>query len=158
MPRPSETDAAWAGSEAAGATFAAITVPMPTYTSCSATGLLGLNSVLTIKWRAPANATADGLVLQYGQSNSSGLLIPITDALLGNVTTTAVPNDPGAYTTVVSVGLLGGLTGGAKSISLRYSGPNGASDWKSDWLVVTGKWYLLGLGTPECSQSTSPSS
>lgn len=148
-PMPIQTEAAWTDAETARASFGTYRVPMPVYTSCSATGLLGLDSVLTVNWRAPANAA--GLTVEYGQSDSSGLLLPITDALLGDVTTTAVSGDPGAYKTVVRVGLLGGVTGGSKSIGIRYSLPNAANDWKSQWMTVSGTWYLLGLGTPKCA-------
>lgn len=147
--RPAWTEATWADSESGNAAFGTYQVPAPVYTSCEATGLLGLNSTLTIHWRQPPGVA--GLALEYGQSDSSGLLIPLTDALLGNVTTTAVSGDPGAYTTVVRVGLLGGLVGGSKSMGLRYSLPNAGNDWKSSWMTVSGTWYLLGLGTPKCA-------
>lgn len=149
LPAPEQTEAAWSDPEYASGTFTAMTVPAPIYTSCSASGLLGLTAVLTITWRAPAGSS--GLTLEYGQSDSSGLLIPIISSLLGNVETNPVAGDPGAYRTVVNIGLLGGLLGGKKSIGLRYSLPNGANPWTSQYMKVTGTWYALGLGSPTCA-------
>lgn len=151
-PPPGETEASWVDPEASAASFETITVPAPTYLGCRASGLLGLLSTLRIDWQAPANA--DQLVLEVGRMDG-GLLVPLTQALLGDyVATEPISGNPGAYRTTVSVGaLLGTALGGSTVIGLRYAGPNGENDWKSDWLRVNGTWHLLGLFPPTCQQT-----
>lgn len=151
-PGANETDAAWADAEAARGVFTALKVPTPVSTAACVTtpGLLGLSPTVTVNWRAPATATGYTLAqAEFGYS-TGGLLLPLTAALLGNVSTTGTP---AAYSTVASGGLLGGLLGGTSTVAVRFIGPGG---WRSSWLVATATMGLAGAN-PTCTLSEAPS-
>lgn len=151
-PGADETEAAWADAEAAQGSFTALKVPTPVSTAACVTtpGPLGLSPTVTVNWRAPATATGYTLAqAEFGYS-TGGLLLPLTAALLGNVSTTGTP---AAYSTVASGGLLGGLLGGTSTVAVRFIGPGG---WRSSWLVATATMGLAGLN-PTCTLSEAPS-
>ena len=150
-PAPRETEAAWVDVEAAAATFTATKVPAPESTAqCVTTpGLLGLTPSVAVYWRAPASATGYTLAnAEFGYS-TGGLLLPLTSALLGNVSTSGTTT----YTTTASGGLLGGLLGGTSTVAIRFVGPGG---WRSEWLVATASMGLAGIN-PDCKVSFVPS-
>lgn len=150
-PAPRETDASWIDAEAVQTTFTAMKVPAPeSRAQCVTTpGLLGLTPSVAVYWRAPASATGYTLAnAEFGYS-TGGLLLPLTSALLGNVTTSGTT----AYTTTASGGLLGGLLGGTSTVAIRFVGPGG---WRSEWLVATASMGLAGIN-PDCKVSFAPS-
>jgi hypothetical protein len=146
------TEAAWRDAETGAATFTATTVPTPVRTSdCTATsGLLGVNPIVTVYWRLPEGVSGYTVTDAQFARESGGLLIPLTSALLGNVSTVGSPS---GYTTQFSGGLLGGLLGGTMKLAVRFVGPGG---WTSSWLVATATLPTLG-GTGTCTLSTQPS-
>ncbi len=155
VPPPEQTEAAWTDAEVVQGAYTALTVPAPTYVSCSGTGLLSLGESMTINWRTAANAGQ--LVVEYEYFDKDGLLQPVTQLLLGNgtvTTTTPNPGDPTLQRTVIQAAALGGLLGSSKSVFIRHSGPNGANDWKSAWIGVRGTWNIIGFSG--CAPATHP--
>ncbi len=143
-PPVEQTEAGWVDAEVGMGTFKSIVVPKPTYVSCSGTGILSLGASLIINWREAPNASE--LIVDYAQLDATGILQPITGLLLADtVVTTPVQNNPGMQKTVVNAGALGLLLGGTKTLYIRYSGPNGENDWKSDWFGVKGTWGIVAF-------------
>lgn len=149
------TDAAFTDAEHGRATITALNVPEPVSSQTpgcvASSGLLGVNPVVTIYWRVPVGATGYSVTnAEFGLANNQGLLEPILSNLLQNVSTTGTST---AYVTVINGALLANILGGSKTLAIRFAGPGG---WKSDWLVATASFGLLGAN-PQCVMSTSPS-
>ncbi|WP_125098547.1 hypothetical protein [Leucobacter chromiireducens] len=144
------TEASWADTEAAAASFVALTVPTPqplTVKCAFNPGLLGAAPKITVDWRVPAGTTGYTMAsAEYGYLAQGGLT-PLTAALLGSVT---VSGTTSAAKTEFNLGLLGGLLGGGASVAVRLTGPGG---WKSAWLVATGTSGLAGTNA-DCTWST----
>ncbi len=107
-PRPETTEGAWAQSQAATGSAAAMTVPQPRITSCSASSVLinlSLTPRVVVNW-TPASGHASTAAV-YSLSTSGGL---VTIPLGAGATTTGPVG--GTYTTTFNAGILGGLLGG----------------------------------------------
>lgn len=154
-PAAQVTDAAFTDTDHARATITAINIPEPVSSQTpgcvASSGVLGANPIVTIYWRVPVGVTGYSLTnAEFGLANNQGLLEPILSNLLQNVNTTGTST---AYVTVVNGALLANILGGSKTLAIRFSGPGG---WKSDWLVATASFGLLGAN-PQCVMSTAPS-
>lgn len=152
VPKPEQTEAAWADSEVArGSSFTSITVPAPIATAqCTlAPGLLGATPKVTVYWRIPTGDpqfTSDDAELV----NPDGSLVgALTTLLLGNSVTNT--GTPGAYTLVIGDGLLGGLLGSSKVMRLRLN----KGGWTGPELTITATMGALGAN-PKCVVSPAP--
>lgn len=156
-PTAQTTEASWVDAEVGAAEFTAATgLATPEYTqACTASsGLLGVNPVLKLYWRVPETMVGYSIEagnVEFVQVSSAGVLLPITNVLLGNQ---AHEGDASGYISTVNFGLLGGLLGGSGTIAVRFTGPD---DWRSDWMVASGTFPTLGgNGTCKLSYSANP--
>ncbi len=140
------TEAAWTRTEVPQGAVAAVTMVKPAaQPPCTLSpGTLGLDPVITVKWKMPAGVTLPpDTVVEYGYSPTGGLEV-ITGGLLSSVSTSAPV--AGVYTTTFNSGLLAGLLGGSKSVGIRFKGPN---SWYSPWTQADASMGLAGAN-PQC--------
>lgn len=134
--RSAVTEASFTDLEAASAPITAYTLPAPTVTSCTASGILGIGATATLRWAFPAGSgyTVPANV-QFWFTNSSLLanLLPTS----GHTTTTG-PDGNGVYTTVFGSGLLTDLLGGSATIGVSSK----LGTWTSVPVTRTATWSL----------------
>ncbi|MFC4224958.1 hypothetical protein [Lysinibacter cavernae] len=147
------TEATWADRETGTGLIGAVSLASPLSTvQCEYLPALGLNPTVRVYWKLPDSMVGVGAV-QYGYV-SDGLLLPVTGALLGSVTTTGTQAT--GYTTVYGGGLLGGLLGGNIVVGVRTAIVTaGATTWYSPWLTATASAGIAGAGA-KCVASDRP--
>lgn len=148
-PTPTATEAAWADSEVAEASFTALTVPQPVAVDCAYDGgLLGLAAAWNrVQWKLPSGYQQTDIEFGYLDGNTVNQLL---SNLVGNIATTQSGD---IFTTQVTTLLAVNIFSSSRTIALRTVDPSG---WKSDWVLAQGNSSTLGTNSG-CVISTSPS-
>jgi hypothetical protein len=137
------TEAAWSGGQSGAASVAALTVPPPTLSSCTARNVLVLGAEIAVVWTPAAGYAATEAEFVTGSSPDLGSAL----GLLSGVTTTGTGP---SYTTTFSAGALSGLLGGTIYVGVRTARNYGAVTWRSTTPTATATVPAV-IGTGTCS-------
>lgn len=137
------TEATWQDSEAGRGSFSSVTIAPPVIQGCVLTSAaLGLDPVITVQWRLPANPVPVILLANIRFYTSIGTSTTRTNVTAG-VSTTGPVN--GVYTTTFGPGLLAGLLGGSYKILLQAEEKVAGTGWRSKLAVGDASMAALGL-------------
>ena len=144
------SDAAWTDSEHASRGITAMTLLPPQITAVSTCTmpLLGVGTLMELRWRPPANSPVPltPANTEWRLAGQSSTVSP----------TTTGPNASGEYTTTFTRGLLDGLLGGLLGVDINLEFRTvvahvGGETWRSPGVTTANvNVPLLGL-TPTCS-------